>query len=67
MDLGGSKFKVLQVKVREGMGIKRGGVEMEERTYPIPKELLIGKGTEVWKEMGKHGQQRNKKQKRDTT
>lgn len=47
LDLGGSKFKVLQVKVREGMGIRRGGVEMEEKTYPIPKELLIGRGTEV--------------------
>lgn len=49
LDLGGSKFKVLQVKVREGMGIRRGGVEMEERTYPIPKELLNGRGTEVWR------------------
>ncbi|XP_076581988.1 hexokinase HKDC1 isoform X6 [Chaetodon auriga] len=46
LDLGGSKFKVLQVKVREGMGIRRGGVELEEKTYPIPKELLIGRGTE---------------------
>ncbi|XP_044202873.1 hexokinase HKDC1-like isoform X1 [Thunnus albacares] len=48
LDLGGSKFKVLQVKVREGMGIRRGGVEMEEKTYSIPKELLIGKGTELF-------------------
>ncbi|KAG8001479.1 Hexokinase-1 [Nibea albiflora] len=48
LDLGGSKFKVLQVKVREGIGIKKGGVEMEEKTYPIPKELLIGKGTELF-------------------
>ena len=47
MDLGGSRFKVLQVKVREGMGFRRGGVEMEEKTYDIPKELLIGRGTEV--------------------
>lgn len=47
LDLGGSKFKVLQVKVREGTGIRSGGVEMEEKTYPIPKELLIGKATEV--------------------
>lgn len=47
LDLGGSKFKVLQVKVREGMGIRRGGVEMEEKTYPIPEELLTGRGTEV--------------------
>ncbi|XP_074522485.1 hexokinase HKDC1-like [Halichoeres trimaculatus] len=48
LDLGGSKFKVLQVKVREGMGIRKGGVEMEEKTYPIPKELLSGKGTELF-------------------
>lgn len=47
LDLGGSKFKVLQVKVREGTGITRGGVEMEEKTYPIPKELHIGSGAEV--------------------
>lgn len=47
LDLGGSKFKVLQVKVREGMGIRRGGVEMEEKTYPIPEELLTGRGAEV--------------------
>lgn len=52
LDLGGSKFKVLQVKVREGMGIRRGGVEMEEKTYPIPKELLIGRGTEVGRRGG---------------
>ncbi|XP_044051786.1 hexokinase HKDC1 isoform X2 [Siniperca chuatsi] len=48
LDLGGSRFKVLQVKVREGMGIRRGGVEMEEKIYPIPKELLIGRGTELF-------------------
>uniref|UniRef100_A0A672ZFR3 hexokinase n=1 Tax=Sphaeramia orbicularis TaxID=375764 RepID=A0A672ZFR3_9TELE len=48
LDLGGSKFKVLQVKVREGMGIRKGGVEMEEKIYPIPKELLIGRGTELF-------------------
>lgn len=47
LDLGGSRFKVLQVKVREGMGIRRGGVEMEEKTYPLPNELLSGRGTEV--------------------
>lgn len=52
LDLGGSKFKVLQVKVREGIGIRRGGVEMEEKTYPIPEELLTGRGTEVRTEEG---------------
>ncbi|XP_068586362.1 hexokinase HKDC1-like isoform X1 [Cebidichthys violaceus] len=48
LDLGGSRFKVLQVKVREGMGIRRGGVELVEKTYPIPKELHIGRGTELF-------------------
>lgn len=47
LDLGGSKFKVLQVKVREGVGIRKGEVVMEEKTYPIPKELCTGRGTEV--------------------
>lgn len=47
LDLGGSKFKVLQVKVREGMGVRRGEVEIEEKTYPIPNELLSGRGAEV--------------------
>lgn len=47
LDLGGSKFKVLQVKVREGVGIRKGEVEMEEKTYPIPTELRTGRGTEV--------------------
>ncbi|KAJ4947108.1 hypothetical protein JOQ06_009149 [Pogonophryne albipinna] len=48
LDLGGSKFKVLQVKVREGTGVRRGGVEMEEKTYPIPEELLTGSGKELF-------------------
>uniref|UniRef100_A0A3B5A943 Hexokinase-2 n=1 Tax=Stegastes partitus TaxID=144197 RepID=A0A3B5A943_9TELE len=48
LDFGGSKFKVLQVKVREGMGIRKGGVEMDEKTYRIPKELLTGRGTELF-------------------
>ncbi|XP_060924664.1 hexokinase HKDC1-like isoform X2 [Limanda limanda] len=47
LDVGGSKFKVLRVKVREGTGIRRGGVEMEERSYPIPQELLVGRGAEL--------------------
>ncbi|XP_078140206.1 hexokinase HKDC1-like [Centroberyx gerrardi] len=48
LDLGGSRFKVLQVKVREEAGRKRRGVEMEEKTYPIPQELLIGGGAELF-------------------
>ncbi|KAK1891612.1 Hexokinase HKDC1 [Dissostichus eleginoides] len=48
LDLGGSKFKVLQVKVREGTGVRGGGVEMEEKTYPIPEELLTGSGKELF-------------------
>lgn len=45
LDLGGSKFKVLQVKVSEN-GKRR--VEMESETYPIPEELLNGRGTEMF-------------------
>ncbi|XP_056135122.1 hexokinase HKDC1-like [Lampris incognitus] len=48
LDLGGSKFKVLQVKVREEAGKNSRRVEMEEQTYPMPKELLFGKGVELF-------------------
>lgn len=47
LDLGGSRFKVLCVKVREGKGVRRGRVEMQEKIFPIPQELLQGKGAEV--------------------
>lgn len=52
LDLGGANFKVLQVKVREGAGVKKGGVQMKEKIYPIPRELLSGKGTEVGRRTG---------------
>ncbi|XP_005915168.1 hexokinase HKDC1 [Haplochromis burtoni] len=48
LDLGGSKFKVLQVKVREGMGVRKGGVEMEEKIYPMSKELFNGRAPELF-------------------
>ncbi|KAF7669398.1 hypothetical protein LDENG_00192970 [Lucifuga dentata] len=51
LDLGDTKFKVLQVKVREDTESKRRGVEIEEQTYPIPKELLIGSGAELFDHM----------------
>lgn len=45
LDLGGSKFKVLQVRVCEdGRG---GKVEMDSETYPVPAELRSGRGSEV--------------------
>ncbi|CAI5645753.1 unnamed protein product [Oreochromis niloticus] len=53
LDLGGSKFKVLQVKVREGMGVRKGGVEMEEKIYPISKELLNGRAPELFDHVSK--------------
>jgi len=62
LDLGGSKFKVLQVQVREGTGVRRGGVEMEEKTYPIPEELLTGSGKEVRRRGNMEGEvSRNKR------
>ncbi|XP_034044377.1 hexokinase HKDC1-like [Thalassophryne amazonica] len=52
LDFGGSKFKVLQVKVREDVESKTGGeVKLEEQIYPIPKELLFGRGTELFGHM----------------
>uniref|UniRef100_H2M357 hexokinase n=1 Tax=Oryzias latipes TaxID=8090 RepID=H2M357_ORYLA len=48
LDLGGSKFKVLQVKVREGVGVRKGEVEMEEKIYPMPTELRTGTGAELF-------------------
>uniref|UniRef100_A0A671QHZ3 hexokinase n=1 Tax=Sinocyclocheilus anshuiensis TaxID=1608454 RepID=A0A671QHZ3_9TELE len=45
LDLGGSKFKVLQVKVsKDG----KGKVQMESETFPIPEEILNGRGTELF-------------------
>ncbi|XP_030231933.1 hexokinase-1 isoform X6 [Gadus morhua] len=52
LDMGGSRFKVLRVKVRQQVG-KKGGVEMEEKTYSIPKELLNGKGSELFDHVSK--------------
>lgn len=45
LDLGGSKFKVLQVKVSED---GKGKVQMESETFPIPEEILNGRGTELF-------------------
>lgn len=44
LDLGGSKFKVLQVTVSEDGKRK---VQMESETFPVPEEVLNGKGTDV--------------------
>ncbi|XP_066534343.1 hexokinase HKDC1 isoform X2 [Hoplias malabaricus] len=45
LDLGGSKFKVLQVKVSEDGKRK---VHMESETFPIPEEVLNGRGTDLF-------------------
>ncbi|KAG7333851.1 hypothetical protein KOW79_002258 [Hemibagrus wyckioides] len=45
LDLGGSKFKVLQVKVSEDGKRK---VQMESETFPVPVEVLNGRGTELF-------------------
>ncbi|KAL7889726.1 hypothetical protein AOLI_G00019840 [Acnodon oligacanthus] len=45
LDLGGSKFKVLQVKVSEDGKRK---VQMESETFPIPEEIFNGKGTDLF-------------------
>ncbi|KAM3877176.1 hexokinase HKDC1-like [Diretmus argenteus] len=48
LELGDSRFKVRQVKVREEAGKMRREVEMEEHTYPMPNELLLGRGAELF-------------------
>ncbi|KAK1791861.1 hypothetical protein P4O66_013835 [Electrophorus voltai] len=45
LDLGGSRFKVLQVKVSEDGKRK---VQMESETFPVPEEVLNGRGTDLF-------------------
>lgn len=44
LDLGGTNFRVLLVRVRNG---KRRGVEMHNKIYTIPQEVMHGTGEEV--------------------
>lgn len=44
MDLGGTNFRVLLVRVRNG---KRKGVEMHNKIYSIPQDVMHGTGEEV--------------------
>ncbi|XP_026954910.1 hexokinase-2 isoform X3 [Sagmatias obliquidens] len=43
LDLGGTNFRVLLVRVRNG---KRRGVEMHNKIYSIPREVMHGTGDE---------------------
>ncbi|XP_042200526.1 hexokinase-2 [Callorhinchus milii] len=45
LDLGGTNFRVLLVKVRNGM---RRGVEMQNKIYAIPTEAMEGTGEELF-------------------
>lgn len=44
MDLGGTNFRVLLVKIRSG---KKRSVEMHNKIYAIPLEVMQGTGEEV--------------------
>ena len=44
LDLGGTNFRVLLVRVKNG---KRRGVEMHNKIYSIPQEVMHGTGDEV--------------------
>lgn len=46
LDLGGSNFRVLLVRV---MADGEQKVEMEDQIYPMPEDLMRGSGTEVRK------------------
>ncbi|XP_062989104.1 hexokinase HKDC1 [Elgaria multicarinata webbii] len=45
LDLGGSKFRVLKVKVSED---GKQNVHMESQFYPTPKEIIHGSGTDLF-------------------
>ncbi|XP_059586553.1 hexokinase-2 isoform X1 [Alligator mississippiensis] len=45
LDLGGTNFRVLLVRVRNGM---RRGVEMHNKIYSIPQEIMQGTGEELF-------------------
>lgn len=51
MDLGGTNFRVLLVRVRNG---KRRGVEMHNKIYSIPQEVMHGTGEEVRRGAGEN-------------
>ncbi|CAI5774554.1 hexokinase HKDC1 isoform X1 [Podarcis lilfordi] len=45
LDLGGSRFRVLKVKVSEN---GKQNVQMESQFYPTPKEIIHGSGTDLF-------------------
>ncbi|CAN9513563.1 unnamed protein product [Ophioblennius macclurei] len=45
LDLGGSSFRVLLVRVRSG---KKGSVDMNHKIYNIPQEVMQGSGEELF-------------------
>ncbi|TSK22587.1 Hexokinase-1 [Bagarius yarrelli] len=45
LDLGGSKFKVLEVKVSND---GKNKVQMKSETFPLPVEVLNGRGTDLF-------------------
>lgn len=45
LDLGGTNFRVLWVKVTDN-GLQK--VEMENQIYAIPEDIMRGSGTQVW-------------------
>ncbi|XP_020663660.1 hexokinase HKDC1 [Pogona vitticeps] len=49
LDLGGSKFRVLKVKVSED---GKQQVQMESQFYPTPKEIIHGNGTDLFQYVG---------------
>ncbi|MBN3320599.1 HXK2 protein, partial [Atractosteus spatula] len=45
LDLGGTNFRVLHVRVEETM---RKVVKMESQTCPVPQEIMLGTGTQLF-------------------
>ena len=49
LDLGGTNFRVLWVRVTDN-GLQK--VEMENQIYAIPEDIMRGSGTQVWRPLG---------------
>jgi len=47
LDLGGTNFRVLLVKIKRDPKQEKPIVEMESQIYRMPQEIITGKGTKV--------------------
>ena len=47
LDLGGTNFRVLLVKIIKEPGQSQPEIEMDSQIYKMPEDVITGKGTKV--------------------